>query len=58
MHQVAMVSLDSLVPDNHIYREFTAIWSFAGVEKKLKKFEKDNAYKGFGMLRLFKCLLL
>ena len=58
MHQVEMVSLDSLVPDNHIYREFTAIWSFAGVEKKLKKFEKDNAYKGFGMLRLFKCLLL
>ena len=58
MHQVEMVSLDSLVPDNHIYREFMAIWSFAGVEKKLKKFEKDNAYKGFGMLRLFKYLLL
>jgi len=58
MHQVEMVSLDSLVPKDHNYRKFCALWSFNQVERHLKKLEKDNAYKGFGLLRLFKCLLL
>jgi len=58
MHQIEMVSLDSLVPDTHTYRKFSAIWSFKSAEKMLKRFEKDNPYKGFGILRLFKCLLL
>ena len=58
MHQIEMISLDSLVPEAHAYRRFTSIWSFSGVEKRLKKFEKDNPHKGFGFLRLFKCLLL
>ena len=58
MHQIEMVSLDSLVPEAHAYRSFASIWSFSRVEKRLKKFEKANPYKGFGLLRLFKCLLL
>lgn len=58
MHQIEMISLDSLVPEAHAYRRFTSIWSFSCVEKRLKKFEKDNPHKGFGLLRLFKCLLL
>jgi IS5 family transposase len=58
MHQVEMVSLEALVPDNHNYRKFCELWNFTFVDKKLKKLEKANPYKGYGMLRLFKCLLL
>ena len=59
MHQIEMVSLEDLVPENHIYRRFVRIWSFKSVEKRLKKLEKEHAsYKGYGLLRLFKCLLL
>ena len=58
MNQIEMVTLDSLVPANHIYRQFSNIWSFDFVEKILRSCEKNNPYKGYGMLRLFKCLLL
>ena len=53
-----MVSLEDLAPEHHIYRKFIKLWDFAGVEKILRKVEKDNNYKGYGALRLFKCLLL
>lgn len=58
MQQVEMISLEDLIPENHNYRKFAKIWSFDYVEKQLKKLEKDNPFKGFGLLRLFKCLLL
>lgn len=58
MHQVEMISLNDLVPADHQYRHFKAIWQFKFVNKKLKKLEKDNPYKGYGLDRLFKCLLL
>jgi transposase len=57
-NQVIMVSLEDLVPEDHVYRKFTDIWTFKGIEKHLKKVEKDNNYKGYGVVRLFKCLLL
>lgn len=58
MHQVEMICLEDLVPENHNYRKFAKIWSFKSVEKGLKEIEKDNPHKGYGSLRLFKCLLL
>jgi IS5 family transposase len=58
MQQIEMVSLEELIPQNHSYRKFQKIWSFQYVDKQLKKLEKDNPYKGYGLLRLFKCLLL
>ena len=58
MRQVEMISLEDLVDESHSYREFCNIWSFESVEKRLKKLEKENAHKGYGLLRLFKCLLL
>lgn len=58
MSQIVMVSLDDLVPSAHIYRKFAELWNFSNTEKQLKKVEKDNNYKGYGILRLFKCLLL
>lgn len=53
-----MVSLEDLVPSVHNYRKFCALWKFKYANKQLKKLEKDNPYKGYGLLRLFKCLLL
>ena len=53
-----MIALEDLVPEDHIYRKFINLWDFKGVKKILKKVEKDNNYKGYGVLRLFKCLLL
>jgi len=58
MHQIEMVSLDDLVPATHNYRQFIQLWSFHHASKQLKKLEKDNPYKGYGLMRLFKSLLL
>jgi transposase len=58
MHQTELVNLEDLVPANHSYRKFVKIWSFKLVERRLKKLEKENGYVGYGLLRLFKCLLL
>lgn len=58
MHQTEIVNLNDLIPPKHVYRRFAGIWSFTNVEKKLSSLETDNPYKGYGMLRLFKCLLL
>lgn len=58
MHQVEMISLEDLVPSTHTYRQFATLWSFKYARKQLKKIEKTNPYKGFGLLRLFKCLVL
>ena len=58
MYQINFVCLDDLVPVDHEYRKFTKIWSFANAEKLLNKIKKDNNNEGFGVLRLFKCLLL
>jgi IS5 family transposase len=56
--QIIMISLEELVSSNHIYRRFCELWNFGAVKKHLKLVEKDNNYKGYGLLRLFKCLLL
>lgn len=58
MHQVEMISLEDLVPVTHNYRKFAAIWSFKQTDKLLHKAKKNNPYEGYGVLRLFKCLLL
>ncbi len=56
--QIMMISLEDLVPTDHIYRRFRELWKFETVEKQLKHVEKNNNYKGYGVLRLFKCLVL
>jgi transposase, IS5 family len=56
--QIEMVCLDDLVPDTHVYRKFANIWNFGWIKKHLKDVEKENNHKGYGVLRLFKCLLL
>ena len=50
--QIVMISLEDLVPVNHIYRKFLNIWKLGIVQNQLKDVEKDNNYKGYGTLRL------
>lgn len=57
-NQMVIVSLEELVPESHLYRRYLKLWKFEEAKKELKKLEKDNNYKGYGILRLFKSLLL
>ncbi len=45
-NQIVMISLEDLVPENHIYRKFSELWNFEGIKKQLNSLEKDNNYKG------------
>ena len=57
-HQITIVSLEELVSSKHQYRKFKSLFDFKAVEADLVAVEHENNYKGFGVLRLFKCLLL
>lgn len=57
-HQITMVSLDELVSPDHQYRKFKSLFKFKIVERELLGIESEANYKGYGILRLFKCLLL
>jgi IS5 family transposase len=58
MNQLELVSLDSLVSKNHQYRKFKALWDFKAIEKKLSKLSSSSTYAGYGIMRLFLCLLV
>lgn len=57
-HQVTMVSLEQLVNENHQYRKFKELFDFSIADKVLAQVESPANYKGYGVARLFKCLLL
>ena len=58
LHQVTMVSLNQLVSSKHQYRKFKELFDFEAAAKELKSVESGANYKGYGIVRLFKCLLL
>ncbi len=53
-----MISLEELVPANHVYRKFSELWDFTEIKKELEKIEFDSDHKGYGIFRLFLALLL
>ena len=53
-----MVSLEELVSQKHQYRKFKGLFNFKEIEDELKSIESKANYKGYGVDRLFKCLLL
>jgi transposase, IS5 family len=55
--QMEMVFLDDLVPKDHNYRKFVKVFNFNKIEYRLKKLESDVGCKGYGIAKLFKCLL-
>lgn len=52
-----MISLEELVPRDSEYRRFEELFNFKEIEYRLKKLEKHLGRSGYGMRRLFKCLL-
>ena len=47
-----------LVLENHIYRKFLNLWNLDSVRLELEKLEADSDHKGYGIYRIFLCLLL
>lgn len=56
--QLELICLEDLVPLDHTYRRFSSVFDYSLIKVELSSAESDAAYKGFGILRLFKCLLL
>lgn len=57
-NQLLMVSLDDLVSQDHLYRKFKSLCDFSKIESELLAIESDSDHKGYGIFRLFLCLLL
>ena len=55
--QVTMISLEELVPAKHNYRKFKEVFNFRKIDYRLKGMESSKGSNGYGMDRLFKCLL-
>lgn len=53
-----MISLEELVSKDHQYRRFKKLFNFKEIESELRSVESSANYKGYGVDRLFKCLLL
>lgn len=56
--QIEMVCLEDLVSSTHIYRKFLNLWNLDSVRLELEKLEAESDYKGYGIYRIFLCLLL
>ena len=53
-----MACLEDLVSSAHIYRKFLNLWNLDSVWMELESLEVDSNYKGYGIYRIFLCLLL
>ena len=53
-----MVSLEGLVSKDHPYCRFKTLLNFAYVKESLRDLEFDRGAEGYGIVRLFSCLLL
>ena len=56
--QLEMVILEDLVSSSHQYRKFMELFDFVVIEEILLSCEKESSYKGYGICRLFKCIIL
>lgn len=58
MNQFEMICLDKMVLPNHRYRRFMKVWDFRKVDSLLKQVKSNNPHEGYGIERIFRCLLL
>lgn len=58
MHQVEIVCLEDLVSPSHSYRSFLRLWDFKEVESRLKQVKSTNPHEGYGIERIFRCLII
>ena len=56
--QLEYICLEDLIPQNHIYREFQSLWDLSLIKPELEKIEQNSDHKGYGIYRMFLCLLL
>jgi len=56
--QIQMICLEDLVLENHIYRKFLNLRNMDSVRLELEKLEAESDHKGYGIYRIFLCLLL
>lgn len=56
--QIQMICLEDLVSSNHIYRKFLNLWDMDSVRLEIVKLEAESDHKGYGIYRIFLCLLL
>jgi len=55
--QIEMVSLEDLLPQDNVYRRFEELFNFDKIKHRLDTLEKNLGRSGYGIVRLFKCLL-
>ena len=58
LYEQEIVTLNDLVAKNHMYRQFMQVWDLSEVEAEFTKMESGSDHKGYGLFRLFKCILL
>ena len=58
MHQVELVTLDSLVPADHVYRKISELFPQEIISSHLSSLDHIKGADGYGIMRLFKCLFL
>jgi IS5 family transposase len=58
MSQTEIVNLEDLVSQDHNYRKFLKLWDLGPVNKKLSILKSTGPHEGYGIERLFLCLLL
>lgn len=56
--QLEFICLEDLVPSKHIYREFQSLWDLNKIKPELEIIEQNSDHKGYGIFRMFLCLLL
>ena len=57
-NQVEFVNLEDLVGKDHVYRKFMLVLNFDEIYEILRLKKKNNPNEGYGIERLFSCLLL
>lgn len=57
-NQIKMVSLEELVQEDHPYRYFKQVLNESFIERCLSGVSSDLGRRGYGIVRLFYCLLL
>lgn len=58
MSQTEMINLEDLVSQDHNYRKFLKLWNFVPVNKQLSIVKEQGPHEGYGIERLFLCLLV
>ena len=56
--ELVMISLNQLVPENHQYRKFKSVWNLKPIEKILAPLQPNGKFEGFGIVKIFLCLLI